>query len=171
MTDGTPTLHILCGKIASGKSTLAALLGAAPATVTVAEDDWLSALYPDEMHELADYVRCSTRLRQVMAPHLAALLRAGLSVVLDFPANTPGQRNWMRGILADTGANHRLHLLDVPDDVCLARLQARNRSGAHPFLVSDAQFHAVTRHFVRPTAAEGFDIVIHTPAGFAAPAG
>jgi hypothetical protein len=38
------------------------------------------------------------------------LLNAGVSVVLDFPANTAEQRDWMRGILNATGAAHRLHL-------------------------------------------------------------
>jgi predicted kinase len=44
-----PTLHMICGKIAAGKSTLAARLGRAQGTVLVAEDDWLSALFPDQL--------------------------------------------------------------------------------------------------------------------------
>ncbi|MEG2632911.1 MAG: AAA family ATPase, partial [Comamonas sp.] len=39
-------LHMLCGKIAAGKSTLARQLAAAPRTVRINEDDWLSSLYP-----------------------------------------------------------------------------------------------------------------------------
>jgi predicted kinase len=41
MTAGQPTLHMLCGKIAAGKSSLAARLGAAPLTVIVSEDKWM----------------------------------------------------------------------------------------------------------------------------------
>src|SRR6056297_1047756 len=44
-----PTLHMLCGRICSGKSTLAARLAAASGTVLVTEDTWLDALYPDEL--------------------------------------------------------------------------------------------------------------------------
>lgn len=114
MPPAPPTLHMLCGKIASGKSTLAARLARAEGSVLVSEDDWLSALYADEMTSLKDYARCSRRLRRVMGPHVAALLNAGLSVVLDFAANTAETRGWMRGILDATGARHELHVIDVP---------------------------------------------------------
>src|SRR2546427_8227302 len=57
------TLHMVCGKIGSGKSTLARQLAAEPGTVLVSEDSWLAGLYPGEMQSVADYVRCSTRLR------------------------------------------------------------------------------------------------------------
>ncbi len=156
-----PTLHMLCGKPASGKSTLTARLGRAPGTVVVSEDDWLAALFPDQMATLADYARCAGRLRAAMGPHVSALLNAGLSVVLDFPANTIATRNWMRGILQPTEADHCLHLLDTPDAVCLDRLRARNASGNHPFAVTEAQFAIVSRHFVPPAAEEGFTVLRH----------
>lgn len=165
MQSGNPTLHILCGKIASGKSTLAARLGAAPNTVLIAEDAWLDALFRDELHTLEDYVRCARRIRTAMQPHVTALLRAGVSVVLDFPANTPGQRRWFKEILGTTGVPHTLHVLDVPDAICLARLHARNIAGDHPFAVTDALFHEVTRHFTPPSAEEGFGVVHYGDAG------
>ena len=161
MPDHSPTLHMLCGKIAAGKSTLAASLASPSGTVLIAEDDWLNALFADELVSLPDYVRCSSKLRQVMAPHVAAVLNAGVSVVLDFPANTVEQRRWMRGILENTTASRQLHLLDVPDEVCLARLRARNSRGDHPFAVTEAQFHQFTNHFAPPTPDEGFNVVSH----------
>ncbi|SFQ98216.1 AAA family ATPase [Poseidonocella sedimentorum] len=161
MLSDSPTLHMLCGKIASGKSTMAAQLGAAPGTVLVAEDVWLEALFAEELHSLKDYLRCSSKLQTVMGPHVVALLNAGVSVVLDFPANTAAQRAWMREIIAGTGAAHVLHVFDVPDEVCLARLRARNAAGDHPFAVTEAQFHQFSSHFAPPTAEEGFDLVVH----------
>ncbi|MEE4346473.1 MAG: ATP-binding protein [Paracoccaceae bacterium] len=161
MSHKHPTLHMLCGKIASGKSTLAAQLKAAPGTVLVAEDTWLDALFAQEMHTLADYVRCSTKLRRAMGPHVAALLEAGVSVVLDFPANTVAQRDWMRGILKTTNAAHKLHVLDVSDEVCLARLRARNAVADHPFAVTEAQFHQFSHHFAAPTPDEGLNLEVH----------
>ena len=157
-----PTLHLLCGKIAAGKSTLAASLSAADATVLIAEDAWLKALFGAEMSSIQDYVRCSARLREAIAPHVVSLLKAGVSVVLDFPANTVETRVWMRGIVATTDAAHAFHLLDASDDVCLARLHARNAQGEHPFKVTDAQFRQMSKHFVPPTPEEGFNVVAHT---------
>lgn len=161
MSLNAPTLHLLCGKIAAGKSILAATLADAPGTVLVREDEWLSRLYPNEMASVADYVRCSARLRNAIGPHVAALLRAGLSVVLDFPANTPAYRAWMRGIFEAASSAHQLHYLDVPDDVCRARLRARNDADTHEFAATDAQFDLITRHFAAPAPEEGFDIVFH----------
>ncbi len=155
------TLHMICGKMASGKSTLAARLAAGDGTILIAEDAWLSALFGDQMSTGADFMRCSAKLRGVMRPHVAALLNAGLSVVLDFQANTLESRAWMRSILDQTDAAHQLHVLDVPDAVCLERLRARNAEGEHPFAPTEAMFHRFSRHFTLPAPEEGFDLVVH----------
>ncbi|MBB4220580.1 AAA family ATPase [Variovorax guangxiensis] len=156
-----PGLHMVCGKIGAGKSTLTRQLAEAPATVLISEDTWLAALYPGEIHELPDYVRRAGRLKKAMAEHVVALLGAGVSVVLDFPANTVASRQWMRGIFEAAGAAHALHFLDVPDEVCKARLRARNASGTHPFETTDAQFDLIGSHFAPPSPEEGFDVVRH----------
>ncbi len=114
------------------------------------------------MSSLQDFVLYSARLRKAVGPHVVALLQAGLSVVLDFQANTVASRGWMRGLADEAEAAHQLHVLDVPDEVCLARLRGRNAEGTHPFAVTEAQFHQVTRHFVLPTADEGLDVVLHS---------
>ena len=156
-----PTLHLVCGKIAAGKSTLVTELGLAPNTIVVREDHWLSRLYPGEQNTLADYVRNSTRLRSAIAPHLVDLLRCGLSIALDFPANTPSSRAWMRTLFEGAGCAHRLHYLDVTDAVCKDRLRRRNESGEHAFIVSDEDFNRFTSHFVPPSADEGFEVALH----------
>ncbi len=161
MSSNSPTLHLLCGKIASGKSTLAATLARADGTILIAEDTWLNALYADQLSTITDYVRCAAKLRQVIGPHVTTLLTQGLSVVLDFQANTVEARSWMRGILAQTKASHQLHVLEVPDETCIARLRARNVSGDHPFAPTEAQFLQLSKHFVSPSADEGFTIVRH----------
>lgn len=161
MVERAAVLHLLCGKIAAGKSTLARRLASAPGTVLIAEDHWLSRLYPGELATLDDYVRLSGRLREAMGPHVEALLRAGLSVVLDFPANTPRSRALMRGIVERSGASHVLHYLDVPDEICKERLRRRNEAGGHEFAPSEEDFDAFTRHFVPPAPEEGFNVIVH----------
>lgn len=161
MPNASPTLHMLCGKIASGKSTLASKLGSLDGTVLIAEDDWLDALFSDQMLSASDYVRCTSNLRSIMGPDITSLLNAGVSVVLDFPANTVENRDWMRGILEATKASHQLHVLDVPDEVCQARLRERNAQGDHPFAVTEEQFRRFSEHFVAPSPAEGFNLVMH----------
>jgi predicted kinase len=148
------TLHFLCGKIAAGKSTLTKALGQRPDTIIVSEDSWLARLYPGEQNSLADYVRNSGRLREAITDHLVTLLQGGVSVVLDFPANTPASRAWMRTLFEKADCMHQLHHLDVPDEVCKARLRQRNESGDHEFTVTDEQFALFTSHF-RPLPGRG----------------
>lgn len=161
MTSSHAMLHLLCGKIASGKSTLAADLGAAPGCVVISEDQWLAALYQDEMQSVADYVRVAAKLRKAMTPHLVALLHAGVSVVLDFPANTRANRDWMRSVIQASSAGHQLHYLDVIDALCKSRLHARNQGGEHAFAATDEQFALITRYFELPQEEEGFNLVRH----------
>jgi len=156
-----PTLHMLCGKVAAGKSTLAANLAASENTVLITEDAWLAALFADELQTPKDYLRCTTKLRHAMAPHLVALLDAGMSVVLDFQANTVESRTWMRHLLNETDADHQLHVLMPPDEICLARLQRRNASGQHPFTVTAEQFHQISAYFAPPIPKEGFNLLFH----------
>lgn len=153
-----PMLHILCGKIASGKSTLAAELMTAPGTVMLSEDRWLSLLFHDVLHSVQDHVHYSAKLKLAIRPHVVALLQAGVNVVLDFTANTLTSRQWLKEIIDQSGAHHLLHYLQVSDDVCKARLRARNATGEHDFAATDEQFEQITRYFVGPTEAEGFQI-------------
>jgi predicted kinase len=155
------TLHMLCGKIAAGKSTLAAELVRQPNTVLICEDFWMATLYPGEVLTIDDYAKYSQRLGAAMAPHIVQLLQSGVSVVLDFQANTLRRRAWMRGIVDQSGAAHQLHHLDMSDEVCLARLHKRNAAGTHEYAVTDAEFEQFTRYFVAPTPDEGFDVVVH----------
>lgn len=159
MANGEPMLHLMCGKIASGKSTLAEELGSQAGHVKIAEDDWLALLFADQMKSISDYVRCSTKLQQIMGGHVAQLLNAGVSVVLDFPANTVPQRAWMREIIDQTGALHQLHFFDIPDHICIERLHNRNALGEHPFTATEEQFALISKHFVPPKDEEGFHVV------------
>lgn len=158
MNVNTPTLHLLCGKVAAGKSTLAERLAAQPGTIRISEDVWLETLFADQLHSLKDYVRCSAKLRGVVGPHVISMLKAGVSVVFDFPANTRDQRRWLKAIAEAASVPHILHFLDVADEVCLSRLHARNAAGDHPFAVTEEQFWIVTNHFEAPVADEGFTV-------------
>jgi len=98
-----------------------------------------------------------------MEPHIVNILHQGLSVVLDFPANTVSNRSWMRLLITQANVAHELHLLDVPDAICKRRLHERNAGGEHPFQVHEAEYDLFTSYFVPPGANEGFNVVVHTP--------
>jgi len=162
----TAVLHMVCGKIASGKSTLTArLVDAARTTVLVSEDKWIACLYPHEIHTVSDYASRAARMRNILTEHIQALLAAGISVVLDFPFNTASTRAWGYSLFQAVACEHRLHYLNVSDEICKSRLRARNASGEHPFQTSEEQYDQITRYFVPPALSEGFNIVVYDESG------
>ena len=108
-----------------------------------------------------DYGRLSARLRAAIGPLIVDILRQGLSAVLDFQANTPRVRRWMRSLIAAADVAHELHFLDVPDVICKERLRDRNAAGDHPFQVTDDEYDLITSYFVPPTPDEGFNVIVH----------
>jgi predicted kinase len=154
------TLHFICGKAASGKTTLARKLVAQHAAVLLCEDEWLTLL-DAKIENLADFGRHSRRLRAALAPHAISLLKLGTSVVFDFAGNTPADRAWVRSIFESAGVAHLLHVIVASDELCKTRLRQRNETkpkGIYYGEVTEATFDAVTRYFALPSADENFNI-------------
>ncbi|CAI0756535.1 Uncharacterised protein [Serratia quinivorans] len=147
-------LHMMCGKAGSGKSTIAHSLAQQPQTLLMVEDNWLATLYEQQMATLQDYVRYSARLREVLSEHIVQLLSNGLSVVLDFPMNTPDRRLWARQLAERAGVDHCLHFIDVSDALCKSRIKLRNEQGDHPFTLSEETFDLLNQYFVPPSEEE-----------------
>lgn len=152
------TLHFICGKAGSGKTTLARKLAAQHAAAMFGEDEWL-VLLEAKIANVGDHARHSRKLRAALAPHLIELLKLGTSVVLDFAGNTPNDRNWVRSIFESAGADHMLHVIAASDEFCKARVRQRNATkplGIFYGTVTEATFDAVTRFFVPPSEQENF---------------
>ncbi|HJT06677.1 MAG TPA: ATP-binding protein [Stellaceae bacterium] len=152
------TLHFICGKAASGKTTLARKLAAQHGAALFIEDEWLTLLEA-EIVDLADFGHHARRLRAALAPHASQLLEIGTSVVLDFAGNTPKDRAWVRSIFENAGAAHVLHYIVASDELCKTRLRLRNEikpAGLYYGQVSEALFDEVTRYFVPPADQENF---------------
>lgn len=147
-------LHFLCGKIASGKSTLAKTLSNKARTVLISEDTWLSTLYPGQITELSHYIEKSTLIKSVLETHIPQLIKAGNTVVMDFPANTPAQRKWLKSLADLSGVPYVFHVLKLDSDECKRRLSKRNEVGDNPFKTSDAEFDLITQHFSYPSDDE-----------------
>jgi predicted kinase len=154
------TLHFVCGKAGSGKTTLARQLARELPAVCICEDEWLSRLAPP-LTGLADYLAHAARLRAVLGPHVVELLQAGVSVVMDFAGNTPRDRAWVRSLFEEAGASHILHYLRADDEACRRRVHQRNaerHAGLFFGVVTDVQLLEVNRYFTEPAAAEGFTV-------------
>ena len=159
---GEPTLHVLCGKLASGKTTLARQIAAESDAVLYCEDVWLSRLFPGEIVTFADYLSRSARFRSAIAPQVQNLLRRGLSVVFDFAGNVPRERAWARSLCDADSVRLLLHYVKASDELCKRQLRRRNNElpdGSQP--TTDEEFDAITKYFVPPDAGEGFDVRLY----------
>jgi predicted kinase len=157
-----PKLIFFCGKMAAGKSTLANQLAERWNAVLMAQDQFLERLFPGEIADVEAYITCSRRLQSALGPHIASLLARGISVVLDFPANTRSQRGWFRSLLDASQVEHELHYLDVSDDVCKRQLKERSKElPPGTAWTTDAEFDAITAYFDPPSPDEQFNIIRH----------
>lgn len=154
-------LHLFCGKAGAGKTTLATTIAAASSAILIAEDIWLVRLY-GPMQSFDEYRTCSQRARAVVGPLVVDLLQRGLSVVLDYPANTRSMRAWLRSLGDAAGADHVLHYLMPTDDVCLARIDKRNAERPEgSYHLTRADFDHLASFFEVPEAGEGLRIEVH----------
>lgn len=156
-------LIFFCGKMGAGKSTnsleVHSRLAAEKPAVLLSEDEWLAGLYPDEINNFDDYKVYSARLKPLLKEHIRQLLAGGTTVVMDFPANTPGQRKWFKEIYQEPGFPHRLIYLEMSDEQCLAQLAKRRiLQPQRAKFDTEEVFHQVTQFFQEPTDEENFNI-------------
>ncbi|PIQ28512.1 1-deoxy-D-xylulose-5-phosphate synthase [bacterium (Candidatus Blackallbacteria) CG17_big_fil_post_rev_8_21_14_2_50_48_46] len=150
------TLTFFCGKMGAGKSTLAKVLAADKNAVLISEDEWLSAHYSGQIHTFDDYLKFSAGIKPFIKSHVQNILQTGTSVVMDFPANTVGQRKWFKQLCAEIGCEHELIFLDLSDRQCLSQIAKRRlEQPERASFDTEAIFTHVTRFFEEPSENEG----------------
>ncbi|BAU64754.1 hypothetical protein STA3757_21290 [Stanieria sp. NIES-3757] len=155
------TLIFFCGKMGAGKSTKAIALAKEYNAILLSEDDWLEALYPEEIKVFDDYIKYSSRLKPLLKKHVQNLLNSGISVVMDFPANTHNQRAWFKEIFSEYEIPHQLYYLEASDELCLKQIEQRRKISLNRADFDTEQvFHEVNSYFQPPTEEEGFSIQI-----------
>ena len=153
-------LYFMCGKMAAGKSTWARQLAQDHNAVLLVQDDFVAALFPDEVQDIPSFVKYSGRLKNALSSHICDLLSRGISIVLDFPGNTRNQRQWFRELVERASVEHELHYIEASDDLC--KRQLRQRSEALPTgsaWTTDAEFELITAYFQPPADDEQFNVV------------
>lgn len=145
--------------MAAGKSTLAKKLSRDANALLLSEDDLLATLYPDQITDLSSYIHLSTRLKQSIESVIVDALKLGLSVVLDFPANTAQQRKWLVGLSKQAQASHELHYIELSDAQCKDQLLKRAAENPQRAATDTVQmFEAVTKYFEPPSLEEGLNL-------------
>ncbi len=117
-----PTLFIMVGLPASGKTTLARELERRHDALRLTKDDWMMALFG--WGEFEDKREIVEALLWDMG---ARALQLGVNVVLDYGLWARVERDDYRARAEALGAHVDFRFLDVPDEELFRRMEARNR--------------------------------------------
>lgn len=123
----TGTLYFFCGKMGAGKSTAAKRIVEEQRAVLLSEDEWLNALYPNQIKTFDDYLEYAKQMRPLVKQHVQHLLAVGVDVVMDFPANTKKQRKWFLDLVSEIDAHHQLIFLNRTNEQCLRQIAQRRQ--------------------------------------------
>lgn len=148
----TPTLHLTVGLPGVGKTTLARELERETGALRLTPDEWMAPLFGLQWADFGDK-RDVLEGRLIWVGH--QVLRAGMSVVLDFGCWSPEERWALRAIAGNAGAGFELHYLALAEDERRRRSTARRlRSPGDTFEMTDEDHQRFSALFTPPTAAE-----------------
>jgi predicted kinase len=119
-----PTLFIMVGLPASGKTTLAKELERRHDALRLTKDDWMMPLFGwgdfEDKREVVEALLWDTGARA---------LQLGVDVVLDYGLWARVEREEYRARAEALGARVDFRFLDVPEEELFRRMAARNRRG------------------------------------------
>jgi predicted kinase len=145
-----PTLYVMVGLPASGKTTLAKELELQHNALRLTKDDWMMPLFGwgefEDKREIVEALLWSLGARA---------LQLGLNVVLDYGLWARVERDEYRAKAEALGARVDFRFLDVPEDELLRRIESRNRQpGATDVPITVEQLKEYLPKFQRPTQEE-----------------
>jgi predicted kinase len=140
------SLIIVSGLPGSGKTTRATRLAAERGGVRLSPDDWMDALAVN----LWD-TAMRARLEALQWSLAKDMLRAGVTVVVEWGTWSRAERDTLRAEARELGASVELVYLDVPVDELWRRIQQRGREDPP---ITRAELEVWSRDFERPTEEE-----------------
>ena len=159
-------IHLICGPIGAGKTTIAHQLAEQHNAIRFSEDEWLSNLFiPDAPENLLDesiemlatwaaekYQRC----RGQIWPLCEQLLKQGIHVVLDGAAANKEQRDKIREKAAKSGVGFKLYYVTADKETRRSRVLERNAKGGKTYSmqVSVEMFELMEHLFEMPELGE-----------------
>jgi predicted kinase len=150
MTSTTPTLVVMIGLPASGKTTLARQIATELGALRLTPDEWMIPLFNESE---------AGGKRDVLEGRFIWLameaLRIGTSVVLDFGVWSKQERSGLRYLAHEVGAHCQLRYIATNHAEQLRRIALRNRSDPNTtFDISADDLRSFASMFEEPDAAE-----------------
>lgn len=156
-----PTIHLMCGLVAAGKTTLARQLAGTLPAVRLSRDEWMLRLYGGRYDD-PTYVERLGPCTELLWDFALQIVTAGSSVVLDWNFWSRTRRAEARRRAQAAGVRLRLHWLDLPVEVAVERAGARLRQqppDAHR--IDEGSVRHFATIFEAPTIDEGIVIDLH----------
>ncbi len=145
-----PTLFLMCGLPAAGKTTLAKQMEQGRLAIRLTPDEWMEALFQDGYDEQRRLI-----IEGLLWEVAAQALQLGVNVVLDFGFWSRRERDDYRARAAAVGAQTEVHFLDVPLDELSRRVALRNAAlPPYNFRIEEADLQLWATWFEPPDSAE-----------------
>ncbi|WP_218780459.1 AAA family ATPase [Bacillus sp. EAC] len=119
------TLHLMVGLPCSGKTTLARKLEEKYSALRLTPDEWHIRLFGQDMDDKEHDARHNL-VESLLWDVAGRVLVIGADVILDFGFWARSEREDFRSRAAELGADFKIHFLEVPEEMLLERLAARN---------------------------------------------
>ena len=153
MLNDIPTVHMICGFIGAGKTTLARNLERETGGVRFTIEDWTLALQGMSM-SLEELILSEQRCKKMIWNITQRLLPSCNDVILDFGFWTEDERMLWRDRIEQASARPRVYYVEVGLPVLRRNLAKRN---AHlplgSFEFDDEMFAALAKRFQPPGSA------------------
>lgn len=157
-------VYILCGMIASGKTTYAKSICEEEHAVLLSVDEVMLQLYdgclgPSKHKEVMEQI--TTYFLNLSKQ----LLKQDCSIVLDYGYWTKAERNWIKAACKKANLPLELHYITCEDSIRLQRLALRNtenkKKQGREYIIEDDLQKNLDARFELPTPEE-YDAMIHT---------
>lgn len=147
---------LLCGRIASGKTTYAQKLKSETPAVVLSADDLMLTLFDACMGERHNDI--VARISRYFCSLSEDILAKGLNAVFDFGYWTKKERTEIKQYFAERGLSFELHYVRAPEATRLKRLYARNErlksSEKREYIIEGELFKKLDARFEEPATDE-----------------
>ena len=153
-------VHLICGKICSGKTYFCNQLMHETQAVVLSCDERMLAMRPDglfgDQHEII-----AAKVQQELLEESLKLTEQGVSVILEWGFWTKADRRKMTAFYREKGRDIIWHYIDVSDEQWLKNIAHRNaavRRGEEKAYVVDEALKAKLERCFEPPAPEEMDL-------------
>ena len=140
------TAHLIHGYLGAGKTTFARRLEVERRAVRFTPDEWMAGLFGEDPPENT-FQRNLTNVLRLLEDLWLRCLVLGVDVVLDYGFWRRAERNHVRAIVKNVGAEVALYRLTCPDEEARTRVGKRNLDEGRSLFIAPATFETLKSRF------------------------